>query len=766
MHRKNIALRILLCAAFIVINALYGGAVLYAQDVQLKIIDAESLTPIEGVNVYCKDKFGTQGGARSGQNGKATLSNYRFPLVLSISMIGYEKDTLVLTQENAQWKNYGYYYTVLLKSKNIHLKKTVITGQLNPVLGSNSIYKVNSITEAEIAKRAAVNLTDVLQFEMNQFVSNDNILGASSNIGGIGAQNVKILLNGVPLNGSEAGFIDLNQININNVKRIETVQGPMSVMYGSNALGGVINIITKEAKKKMEVGLRAYMDNLVRMNLAADVGFKKKNHNLKFSIGRNFFRGWSPEDSIQRWTLWKPKIQHNADLSYRYLLPKGKISLYSFFLNEEIENKGIPVITPFKGFAFDEYYRTNRIRNTINFDYQISPKEFFKTQNTFSIYNRKKNKYYKDLVSMETRLTDDVNDHDTSIFHQYHFRGAMNTSRVKNTDIILGYEVNHEATRSTKISSPNFVNLTPSSTLDNNLSGARNMTEIGIFSSANYQIGNVSIMPSIRFNAHSVFKRNISYGLHLKYSPTKTLHYRASVAQGYRSPNIKELYLEFIDNNHRILGNESLLQEKGLHAEISGEKKWSLGKEREFLLEGNATYNLLKNKISLQTINVIRNELQYFNIEDFANFMSFVKFKYHAKSIQGSLGISRTMILQSTGLPASSFGELLASSTYTIPKINARINAFYRYTANQPIYFVDGSFAMSKSLHIANVSLSKSFAEHKLRLQVGVKNLFNIQNNILNEGSASSLTASPHGSESSTTLLLPRSVFFEVLYKL
>ena len=126
MHRKNIILRvILLCAAILVFQAEYGGTALYAQDVQLKIIDAVSLTPIEGVNVYCKDKFGTQGGARSGQNGKAVLSNYRFPLMLSISMIGYEKDTIVLTQENAQWKNYGYYYTVLLKAKNIHLKQAI-----------------------------------------------------------------------------------------------------------------------------------------------------------------------------------------------------------------------------------------------------------------------------------------------------------------------------------------------------------------------------------------------------------------------------------------------------------------------------------------------------------------------------------------------------------------------------------------------------------------------------------------------------------------
>ena len=190
----------------LVFVALLAGKSSYAQDVKLKVLDAVSLTPIEGVNIYCKDKFEKKGGVRSAQNGVAILSNYRFPIKVTFSMIGYEKDTIILTQESAQWKNYGYYYTLMMKPRSTHLKKTVITGRLRPVLSGNSIYKVNTITETEIAKRAAVNLTDVLQFEMNQFVSNDNILGASSNIGGIGAQNVKILLNGVPLNGSEAGF--------------------------------------------------------------------------------------------------------------------------------------------------------------------------------------------------------------------------------------------------------------------------------------------------------------------------------------------------------------------------------------------------------------------------------------------------------------------------------------------------------------------------------------------------------------------------------
>lgn len=721
---------------------------LAAQDVQLKLIDAVSLTPVAGANIFCTDEGGQKSAIRSADNGTAVLTGLQFPMKVAVSMIGYDRDTISLTPANTQWRNYAYYHTILLNPRNSMLKKTVVTGQLVPVLGSNSIYKVNAITESEIAERAAVNLTDVLQLEMNQFVSNDNILGASNNISGIGAQNVKILLNGVPLNGSEAGFIDLNQININNVKRIETVQGPMSVMYGSNALGGVINIITKEAETNTEVGLRTYMDNIFRFNVGADVGIKKNRHNLKASVGRNLFQGWTPYDTLSRWLLWKPKIQHNADLTYRYTLPKGKLSLYTFFLNEEIENKGVPSVTPFKAFAFDEYYVTNRLRNTVDFDYQLSKNEYFKSQSTFSIYDRKKNRYLKDLVSMESQLTNDIQDHDTSVFNQYHFRGAVSSNRIRNADLMLGYEANYETSQSTKVQD-----------------GLKNMFELGLFSSMNYSYKKLSIMPSFRFNVHSYFRQNVSYGLHLKYSPSTAEHYRISVAQGYRTPTIKELYLEFIDNNHRILGNENLRQEEGLHAEISGEKKWQLSSNTDFYVEGNAMYNLLKNKIALNTVNITTNELRYFNIDAFENFIAYIKFRLNTKYISTSLGLSRTQILQSTGLPANTFADVLSSLSVSVPKIDTRINLFYRYTANQPIYFVDGSFALSKSLNLANVSVSKNILESKIRLRLGVKNVFNIQNNFLNDGGAG-MNTSPHGGENNTTLMLPRSVFLEILYKM
>ena len=63
---------------------------------------------------------------------------------------------------------------------------------------------------------------------------------------GLSGENVKILIDGVPVVGRLNGNVDLSQINLTNIERVEIVEGPLSVNYGTNALAGTINLITKK----------------------------------------------------------------------------------------------------------------------------------------------------------------------------------------------------------------------------------------------------------------------------------------------------------------------------------------------------------------------------------------------------------------------------------------------------------------------------------------------------------------------------------------
>src|SRR5690606_23751733 len=99
----------------------------------------------------------------------------------------------------------------------------------------------------QIRMRGATDLLGVLNTELGMRFSTDYVLGETDiQLMGMGGANVKILIDGVPLVDRGETRQSLSQININEIEKIEIVEGPMSVMYGTDALAGVINILTKK----------------------------------------------------------------------------------------------------------------------------------------------------------------------------------------------------------------------------------------------------------------------------------------------------------------------------------------------------------------------------------------------------------------------------------------------------------------------------------------------------------------------------------------
>ncbi len=133
------------------------------------------------------------------------------------------------------------------------LSEIVVTGQHSPQSAKNSVYKVRTIEQKRLETQGANTLQDVLANELNIRFSRDNALGTSGvSIQGISGQNVKVLIDGVPMVGRSgvSNEIDINQINVNTIERIEIVEGPMAVNFGADALAGVINIITKKGARQ------------------------------------------------------------------------------------------------------------------------------------------------------------------------------------------------------------------------------------------------------------------------------------------------------------------------------------------------------------------------------------------------------------------------------------------------------------------------------------------------------------------------------------
>ena len=132
------------------------------------------------------------------------------------------------------------------------IDEVVITGQYSKQSVKKSVFDVTVINAATIENNAANNLADILNQNLNiQIIPNASEGKSTISLFGLDGQYFKILQDGIPM-VSEDGFgnnIDLTQINLDNVKQIEIVEGSMGVAYGANAVSGVINIITKTGSK-------------------------------------------------------------------------------------------------------------------------------------------------------------------------------------------------------------------------------------------------------------------------------------------------------------------------------------------------------------------------------------------------------------------------------------------------------------------------------------------------------------------------------------
>lgn len=730
----------------IYILLLFASFNVQAKSLYVHVVDEQNKQGIDGVFISYIVKDSPPISYVTDVKGKVVIQDVHFPCELILKIVGFESKKISLNEHDVKQRNGDVEFEITLENSQTKISEVVVTGQAIPVLAKNSIYKVNSISATQIQQRGGVSLSDILNYEIGQFISNDNILGSSVSMGGIGGQNVKILVNGIPVNGRENGNVDVSQINLANIKKVEMIQGPMSVMYGSNALGGVINLISQQPKKGFTVGARTYLESIGKYNFSGNLNYCYKRHGIQLSVARNFFQGWTPTDSLDRYQIWKPKTQYTADAQYVYQAKKWNLNYYTSYVHEKITNKGIPIVNSFEGYAFDEYYTTQRLMNALSTNIHISSTDQISLVNSYSIYYRIKNRFRKDLVSLEQYPTLSVGDQDTSRFNNINLRGTYSTTRFKHFQLLGGYEYTQEVGKSYKLAET-----------------LKEYQDLGLFVSSLYNYKKLSIQPSLRVTFANQYNPAWTPAIHAKYPLDSSTQWRASYARGFRAPTLKEKYLQFIDQNHTIIGNPDLKPETGDHYEMSLERIYNT-KLFSGLLSANAYHNRIDNLITLAVYNghgVLR---RYENIEHYQNWILNLKGSMVFKNLNIQQGAGFTFVEKSNTLPQHIVFEYALGVVYNINYIHSALNFNYKFNSKQVVRTIEDQYLFTDPIHIANVSLQRSFFKNAFLVQAGVKNLFNLQNTSLsgmvdNQGSA-------HTSASGMQMFPARSLFFDLQYRL
>ncbi len=215
-----------------------------------QVTDQETNEPLIGVNVLVKNTFI---GAATDSKGEFMISELSVQdYILVFSMIGYKTATVRISPlKNSQFMN------VALEQDVLSSPQVIVTASRKAQDIMDAPLSVSVISPRSIRAKSATSLTEVLPYEagVNTVNGQLNIRGASGYTMGAGERSL-ILLDGVPLLGSAAGNISWTVVPTSEIEQVEIIKSGGSALYGSSALGGVLNIITRNAPSKPETKLR------------------------------------------------------------------------------------------------------------------------------------------------------------------------------------------------------------------------------------------------------------------------------------------------------------------------------------------------------------------------------------------------------------------------------------------------------------------------------------------------------------------------------
>jgi outer membrane receptor for ferrienterochelin and colicins len=639
---------------------------------------------------------------------------HSLPFTIAVTSVGYS--TLIDTLPA------GGSHTLYMEPSFMEVDEVVITAQYSPRRVDQSIYNVSIINDRVIRERGATNLSEALYNELGVRISNDAALGTSMSIQGLSGEHVKILIDGVPVIGRMNGNIDLSQINMYNVDHIEMVEGPMSVVYGSNALAGAVNIITKENTRGSLSGwVNSYLESVGVYNFDVGGGGNFGRHAVSFSGSRNFFSGFSEVDTT-RSKQWKPRLQYNVDGYYKYKGERLGIKADLRYFNETIQNKG-PLLPPYREKAFDTYYFTRRWSDRIQADYQFNPGRGMEMVFAHSVYARIKHTWFKDLTTLEEiRLTGE-SANDTTRFTAYLVRGTFtDESLSEKFNYQLGTDINVEEGSGKRIQDDH-----------------QSIGDYAAFASIQYEPSDkFSFQPGVRASYNTRYKSPLVPSLNIRWDPAANSRHiiRASYARGFRAPSLKELYLYFVDINHNLRGNPDLKAEFSHNFNLT----WDLTLARRmhrFGLQTGLFYNSIHNQITLALDSATL--YSYINVDQYRTAGGKINFKY---SLHPRLTVEvglfqvarRSMLADGEGFktPYRHSTDVTSNFTYNLISWKLRLLANYKYTGRQPQFYsaADGSIreGFIEGYHMLDVTANKSFWNDRILLGIGAKNLFDYTN--------------------------------------
>lgn len=528
-----------------------------AQRVVSGTVFDENKEPLLGATVSVKEIKTI--GTTTDMQGRYTLTlPDKKEYTLEVSYIGYLSQKHKIPAGNKGKMDF------VLKEDAIGLETVVVTGTRTPKLLKDVPIVTRVISFDEIRKVDATNIGDLLQAELPGIEFSYSMdQQVSLNMQGFGGNAVLFLVDGERLAGETLDNIDYDRLNMDNVERIEIVKGAASSLYGSNAVGGVVNIISRTSTEPWSVNINGRYGSHNEQRYGGTIGFNAGKFNSVTNIQHTKvdeidLTDGKSEEEVEDWAF--KKVYGSKTWNFKERLV--------YTANDHLK------LTARAGYFFRQRDKsqTNKDRyrdfsGGLRGNYTFDKNNDLEVAYSFDQYDK------SDFLTQTSR---DVRDYSNV---QHTVRALYNHTILDKYTVTVGGDYMRDYLMSYQFT-------------DN---GNKHQYTIDAFAQFDMNLTDrLNIIGGLRYDYYSDAKvENTSSKLGIMYK-IGNCSLRASYAGGFRAPTLKEMYMNFdMASIFMIYGNPDLKPETSQNYSLSAEYL-----KGRYNLTVTGFYNMVDNRIT------------------------------------------------------------------------------------------------------------------------------------------------------------------------
>jgi outer membrane receptor for ferrienterochelin and colicins len=489
--------------------------------------------PLIAVSIFIKENLS---GTQTDTIGRFVIDKLKpGEYTLIISAVGYEKKFQRISINKTSVNNIN----LSLKRLAQNLKEVNVLGKQeshdNLIDFTRTPMPATVITRKQIEMMGSRRLDEVLKEQTGLAIVNDIGSGARAvglQLQGFDSGYTMIMIDGQPMTGRNSGNFDLSRITVANIERIEIIKGASSCLFGSEALAGVVNIVTRQniAQSQGLASVRYGSFNTLDATLEGETPFSGGKGSGYLS--GNYYRtdGFNANPYLSEGKTAPPYNSYTLQGRARYTLSKmNALNITGRYAVRNSVNQTAYNTTPSRDVLNEKDLNASAILNT-----------------NFNSGWRVKNQYYLTRYATDQNITNLAGGYviPSNNFVQYLHRGELQAAQTYFGTMVLtgGTGIQYETMN------------------DNLYSGAKSQSTAFVYGQADWKISDeLGITGGVRGEHHSRYGSSLNPSFGLKYQPVKALTLKAAVATGFKTPDFRQLYLNFTNlagGGYTVLGTD------------------------------------------------------------------------------------------------------------------------------------------------------------------------------------------------------------------